>query len=544
MRGRTLLFSALLLAATAVHPLALANKEQMCWASLPAPKASAPSLSPRIGASPDKPVVRIILFWSKTCPACHKVLEDILPPIQEKYGDQLEVRCLDVSEPDNYKLFSALEKAYQVPKELQGVPVVFIGQTFLVGWVDIGDHLDEEIQRYLAAGGVDYPVVALEVERLPEEGCRWCPTPSATEPSAPTKKGKPIHLAYFHQAGCAQCDRALYDLKFLQSRYPQLVIEFFSIPKDAVLSECLGQRYGVPEEKRLTAPAVFVGRDYLLGKDVNVDNLEALLRKYAAEGAEPTWVGWEEEKGKACIVERFQSFGVFTVVAAGLIDGINPCAFATIVFLISYLAISRRKGREILSAGSAFTLGVFLAYLLIGVGFWKFLEAIEFLTVLGRWVYLLTAILCLFLASLSILDYLKARRGELGGMALSLPHSLRMYINRIIRQGSRTARASAWAALFTGLVVSVIELACTGQVYLPTIIFVMGMPSLRAKALAYLLLYNLFFVLPLVVIFLLAFYGTTSKQLAHFLQARAAAIKLATAGLFLTLAAWLFYSLT
>jgi len=51
-------------------------------------------------------------------------------------------------------------------------------------------------------------------------------------------------------------------------------------------------------------------------------------------------------------------------------------------------------------------------------------------------------------------------------------------------------------------------------------------------------------ILPLVVIFLLAFYGTTSKQLTHFLQARAAAIKLATAGLFLTLAAWLFYSLT
>lgn len=516
MRRMTLLWGALLLAV---------------MVSLPAPTARA-----------DEPVVHMILFWSKTCPACHKVLEGTLPPIQEKYGDQLEVKSLDVSEPDNYKLFSALEEAYQVPKKLQGVPVIFLGQTFLVGWVDIGDHLDEEIQRYLAAGGVDYPMTASEVERLPEEGYCWCPTPSAAESGAPIEGDKPIHLAYFHQAGCTECNRALYDLKFLQGQYPQLVVESFSIPEDAALSECLGQRYGIPEEKRMTAPAVFIGEDYLLGKEVSANNLEALLKEYAAQGAEPTWVGWEEEKAKACIVERFKSFRALTVIAAGLIDGINPCAFATIIFFVSYLAISGRKGKEVLSVGSAFTLGVFLAYLLIGMGFWKFLEAIEFLTAVGRWVYLLTAILCLFLASFSILDYLKARQGEIGDMALNLPHSLRMCINKLIRQGRR-AQAYVWTAFFTGLAVSIIELACTGQVYLPTIIFVMGVPSLRVRAFGYLLLYNLLFILPLVVVFLLVFYGTNSKQLTRFLQARAATIKLAMAVLFLAMASWLIYTL-
>lgn len=510
MRRMVLLLSALLLAAMVF---------------LPASTASLRAEPQAEGAG--EPVVRMVLFWSKTCPACHKVLEEVLPPIQEKYGDQLEVKCLDVSEPDNYEMFSALEEAYRVPRELQGVPVIFVGQTFLAGGVDIGDHLDEEIQRYLAAGGVDYPLPASE---------------SAAESSAPIKGDKPIHLAYFHQAGCAQCDRTHYDLKFLQGRYPQLVVEFFGIPEDAALSECLGQHYGVPEEERMTAPAVFVGDDYLLGKEVNANNLEALLKKYAAQGAEPTWVGWEEEKAKACIVERFKSFGALTVIAAGLIDGVNPCAFATIIFFVSYLAISGRRSREILSVGTAFTLGVFLAYLLIGVGFWKFLQTIEILTILGRWVYLLTAVLCLFLAFFSILDYPKARRGEIRDMALNLPHGLRMRINKLIRQ-SRTAQTYVWTAFLTGLAVSIIELACTGQVYLPTIIFVMRVPSLRVRAFIYLLLYNLLFVSPLVVIFTLASYGTTSKQLTLFLQARAAAIKLAMAGLFLVLAAWLFYTL-
>ena len=94
-------------------------------------------------------------------------------------------------------------------------------------------------------------------------------------------------------------------------------------------------------------------------------------------------------------------------------------------------------------------------------------------------------------------------------------------------------------AFVTGLVISIIELACTGQVYLPTIVFVMGMPELRVRAFLYLLLYNLLFVLPLVIVLVLAFLGTSSERLARFVNAHTATIKLATAGLFVLLAGWL-----
>jgi len=130
----------------------------------------------------------------------------------------------------------------------------------------------------------------------------------------------------------------------------------------------------------------------------------------------------------------------------------------------------------------------------------------------------------------------------LDDMTLSLPHNLRMRINRVIRQ-TRHARAYVWVAFVTGLTVSIIELACTGQVYLPTIIFVMGVPELRVRAFLYLLLYNLMFIAPLVVVFMLAFRGTTSKQLSRFLEARAGTVKLAMAALFFSLAGWLIYAL-
>ena len=51
------------------------------------------------------------------------------------------------------------------------------------------------------------------------------------------------------------------------------------------------------------------------------------------------------------------------------------------------------------------------------------------------------------------------------------------------------------------------------------------------------------FVLPLVVVFVLAYFGTTSEQLGRFINRRAAAVKLLTAGLFLVLAGWLFVTL-
>ncbi len=64
-----------------------------------------------------------------------------------------------------------------------------------------------------------------------------------------------------------------------------------------------------------------------------------------------------------------------------------------------------------------------------------------------------------------------------------------------------------------GFAISVLELVCTGQVYLPTITFVMGVEEMRRHALSYLLLYNLAFVAPLLVVFALVHWGTTSLQL-------------------------------
>jgi cytochrome c biogenesis protein CcdA/thiol-disulfide isomerase/thioredoxin len=512
----------------------LPSPEQLALLVTPMPTVTPTSTAVPIG------VVRILLFHSPTCPHCEVIINDFLPGIQEKYGDQIEIKLLDISDPYNHGLLISLEEAAKIPPEKRGVPMMFVGQTIMGGELSIKDHLEELIDGYLAEGGADYPI-SEELLVTPT------PKPAATpNPGETASENHPIHIAYFYQVGCQECSRVNYALNAIKSRYPQLTIECFDIGETSAktLNEALSDRYNVPEGKRLTAPMVFIGHDYLQGNDVNTRRLQEIVEYYTQEGAEPVWENvTREELDQAArgIAERlgaWDALAIFTVLGYGLLDGLNPCAFATIVFFISYLSFIGRKGREVLIVGVAFTLGVFLTYLLVGIGLLNVLSSLEFISALGQVVYLITAILCLILAVVSFLDFLKARRGRPEKMTLRLPLRMRRWINRVIREGAQM-RAFVAVAFITGFVISLIELACTGQVYLPTIIFVLSMPGPQIQALLYLLLYNLAFIVPLVIVFIMVFFGTTSEQLGRFINRWTGPIKLLTAVMFFFLAYWL-----
>jgi cytochrome c biogenesis protein CcdA/peroxiredoxin len=349
--------------------------------------------------------------------------------------------------------------------------------------------------------------------------------------------GRAIHLAFFEQPMCTDCGRAQATLEGLETRHPEVVVETFDIYEHTPLALWLAERAGHDD---FVTPAVFVGDEALVGADaISTEALEEVVRRYEDTGAPRTWTHFDEKPAEAELVERFQSFGPLAVVLAGLLDGINPCAFATIIFFVSYLTLGGRRGRVILAVGAAFTFGVFSAYLAVGLGLYRAVDALSgTLTVLGRIVLYATAVACLVLAGLSFRDAVAARRGKLGDMVLVVPSALERRIRSAIRTGAR-ARTFVLASFVVGLVVSLLELACTGQVYLPTIIFVSAIPELRARAIGYLVLYNLVFILPLVVIVLSVYFGTTSQQLVATLKKRAALVKVALGVLFTGLALWL-----
>ena len=145
---------------------------------------------------------------------------------------------------------------------------------------------------------------------------------------------------------------------------------------------------------------------------------------------------------------------------------------------------------------------------------------------------------CLFIFALY--DYFKYRkRKESEGLILQLPSFLKKKINLVIGKGLRRKRKNflelSLVSLVVGFLVSLLEGACTGQVYLPTIFFILKTSTLRLKAFVYLLIYNLAFIAPLIVIFLLSFFGVSSQEFNKFLKKNLGGVKLSMAVLFLVL---------
>lgn len=473
----------------------------------------------------DLPVVRVILFHSPTCPYCRIVLSEILPPIQARYGAQLEVRLYDLSVQTDYQIFAALHE--QNPSLPGGIPQLYIDNYVLLGSREIEQGLPLLIDGCLEKGGCDYPFTVTN-------------QPAPVDQPAAADSTEPVYIAYCVDPTCLECDRVTYDLEYLQQRYPNVIVREFDVNHDAALVEAMCAAYDVPPDERLLAPALFIGDLYLPPEQITPDRLERLIA--TAAGAPPPWEGIDVSLAESSIIERFSGFSIPAVAAAGLLDGINPCAFTTIIFFMSYLALVGRQKHEILLVGAAFTLAVFLTYLLMGLGLSALVEQVGAVDVISRIIYGATALICIVLAGLSLSDYFKVRRGETSEIALQLPKRLKAAIHRVIRERSRM-KAYIGAAFVTGMLVSIFELACTGQVYLPTIVFMTSVAEMRMTAVAYLVLYNIMFVVPLVVVFIVAYFGVSSQGLTAVFQAHVGKVKLFTTVLFLALGLWLGYLL-
>ena len=282
-----------------------------------------------------------------------------------------------------------------------------------------------------------------------------------------------FRVVFFYKPGCRDCEKVREMLNRQAPDLPRMVLEEHDIAKarEALLNETLSARFKLKDALHQVTPAVFTQAGALVRDEITYPRLGDLLRQASTRMADTAWLQAETadfNTAQQTIVGRYNALSVGIVALAGLLDGINPCAFATIIFLLSYLQIARRTPREILAVGSAFVLGVFLAYFVIGLGLAEILARISALRIAGLVLNYALAASAFIIALLSFRDARLAAAGDLGEMALKLPGGIRDRIHGTIRIGARATRFVV-AAFAVGIVVSFLELACTGQVYLPTI---------------------------------------------------------------------------
>jgi cytochrome c biogenesis protein CcdA len=197
-----------------------------------------------------------------------------------------------------------------------------------------------------------------------------------------------------------------------------------------------------------------------------------------------------------------------TVITAGLVDGINPCAFTVLLLFITAMLATLQTSEQTVNAvrlrlvgmGSIYIAAIFLTYLALGVGVLKSLDFFTRQHVPAR----LGALLAVLFGLWMLKDYFLPDLG----WRLQAPAK----VGELARRSAR--KATIPALIGGGFLIGLCTVPCSGAVYLG----VLSLLALQPTALlgyGYLVLYNLVFVLPLVVILIAASARPTLNRLAH-----------------------------
>lgn len=348
-------------------------------------------------------------------------------------------------------------------------------------------------------------------------------------------QGKPTVIVFFspHCGVCLKLKAEI--LPKLEEKY-QGKVDWLELniynPQNLGLLNSLSEQF---RHEKALVPSVFVGDTFLVGFKEIKENLERTIE--SSLGKKTSLSAFL----KTDLFKLFEKISILAIMGSGLADGINPCAFAVIVFFVSFLGVYGYRKKEIIYVGTFYCLAVFITYLLLGLGFFKFIYSFKETYLFIKSFYYFVAFFCFLMGLLSLYDYFKLRKtGESEQTILQLPKFFKKRINIVIGSRMREKKYPGVGSLIitsfiVGFLVSLLEAVCTGQVYVPTIVFILKNASLRLKALTYLLLYNLMFIFPLAVIFLLSLIGVSSLKFNNFLKRNLGKIKIIMAFVFFAL---------
>ena len=185
------------------------------------------------------------------------------------------------------------------------------------------------------------------------------------------------------------------------------------------------------------------------------------------------------------------------VITTALIDSINPCAIGVLIILITtLLSLSKNRGK-MLAVGSIYIAAVFFTYLAAGFGLLIFIQKMN----LSQQLSWIVGFIVIALGLIEIKDFWWYGKG----ISLQIPakraKQVMHYIKNVTIPGS----------IFLGIFVAAVELPCTGGPYL-AITTVLAKIGFSWQVFWLMVVYNLIFVLPLIVILGLVYFGLSVKR--------------------------------
>lgn len=320
---------------------------------------------------------------------------------------------------------------------------------------------------------------------------------------SPVLAQKPVDVWVFYSQGCPHCHGLLSFLKEIKPNYPLLNVTTYEIHNQTnyqlftdIADKCGVKIEGVPTTfingKGIIGYSSWIGGE--LEKEIQQCTQKECISP--SELLKPACQPIEQIKADVSSIQTGLTLPI--LLGAAVADSVNPCEFAVLIILLTtILGVGSRV--KALKAGFAFTIAIYISYLLMGLGLFTAIQLSGFSYSFAKIIGVIAIIVGLF----NLKDFI---RFGAGGFVMEVPMSWRPRMKRLI-QGV----VSVPGAFLVGVIVSLFLTPCTSGPY----IIILGMLANQATimaALPLLLLYNLVFVLPMIAITLLIYYGLTSPE--------------------------------
>ncbi len=359
----------------------------------------------------------------------------------------------------------------------------------------------------------------------------WLAVPATTHAHGTTDQAAVSATVYFNEA-CGGCTEYLRDTlaPALERHGVGDVVwrDYVNETENRAAYTAQAEEWGVPFELRSHIMA-YVGDDLVLAGHIPVAYLDMLLTEHSSDQQDRLIIYQDVMHGEAATYKIWafagpvQEYSISTnpaeyldwfqthrtefdsepaaqsaalwdfkklfplVIVSGFLDGINPCAFAVLLFFIAFLFTIRRTKAHIVLTGAVYILAIFIAYLLIGIGLWQAI----IITGVPHLMAIIGSGLLLVLGIINIINVVLPTFP----IKLRIPQFSKKLLSAWVH------RATLPAAFILGILVGLCTFPCSGGIYV-AIISLLAAQATYTRGLGYLLVYNLMFVLPLIIILL------------------------------------------
>ena len=335
----------------------------------------------------------------------------------------------------------------------------------------------------------------------------------------PTK----VCVVYFYSQFCQHCENIKPFIDGIENKYSEdIILTHYDVtlPENIALYNrlCQSKNY---EDKKI--PLIGINNKMLVGEPDIRNNLESEIQIGIAnddkicplEGMECISDTDYENNDPLIpqIGDKLEWMKILPLILfTGLADGINPCAFAVLLFIMAFLIEISSSKKRLIKITIAYISALFTVNILLGIIY--FYTSIKFGN--PELIRNIAIVLALIAGGINIKDYF--HYGE--GITLKIPESSKKYIQKL------TKKATVPSAIILGSLVALLEAPCSIPIYLTVLEVLKGHGQNILQIMPYIVTYNLMFILPLILISGAIYYGGEAKVIEKWRNSHKKSMKL------------------